>query len=86
VGSQTAKRRRPPCWDLVQKRGWEDVMNRRCPHTAQIPEKGTRCTRSSHHCILVACRDKRLRGLWVTWHQDFRRVVSETEITEIDPS
>jgi hypothetical protein len=72
VGSQTAKRRRPPCWDLVPKRGWEDIMNRRVsPRGSNVRERyKVHEKQSSLHSS--ACRDKRPRGLWVTGTGIFR--------------
>jgi hypothetical protein len=46
---------------------------------AQISKNGTRLMRSSRHCILVASRAKRLRGLWVTQRRAFWRAASETK-------
>jgi hypothetical protein len=74
-----AKRRRPPYWDLVLKRVGRILLITGHPHMAQISENGTRRTRSSRHCVLVACRAKRPRGLWVTQCQAFQRAASEME-------
>jgi hypothetical protein len=48
------------------------------PTWLEYPENGTRCMRSSHHCVQVACRAPRARRLWVTQRRALQPAVSET--------
>jgi hypothetical protein len=87
VGSQTAKRRRPPMLGLGPERGWEDIIyHGASPHGTNIQEEAEH-TRISHRRVLVVCWLKGQWRLWVTRRRSFLgRWPVGAKATRIDPS